>query len=236
MTRKAKKTNRVAVFRFLFVPLHTVKTMIMGILSKLFGRKSADENEMKTGGMEDFMTLIRVYFQAVMAADLHITNLAALPDLRVFKTTLRVPTQGGKLGLGEKSRCKKMLKEMYEMDDQFFKEIDQSINKRCKKIQDVQPYMLQFQSYIQNIMMLTGNLMKFKMRIPSIFKKALLTMTEKTVNDIFNKNDFTDPSTLKTVVSVRELNKRLGFSQKWTTDFVYRVVMLAKKEPKKKEE
>ena len=236
MTRKAKKTTRVAVFRFLFVPLHTVKTMIMGILSKLFGRKSADENEMKTGGMEDFMTLIRVYFQAVMAADLHITNLAALPDLRVFKTTLRVPTQGGKLGLGEKSRCKKMLKEMYEMDDQFFKEIDQSINKRCKKIQDVQPYMLQFQSYIQNIMMLTGNLMKFKMRIPSIFKKALLTMTEKTVNDIFNKNDFTDPSTLKTVVSVRELNKRHGFSQKWTTDFVYRVVMLAKKEPKKKEE
>ena len=210
--------------------------MIMGILSKWFGRKSADENEMKTGGMEDFMTLIRVYFQAVMAADLHITNLAALPDLRVFKTTLRVPTQGGKLGLGEKSRCKKMLKEMYAMDDQFFKEIDQSINKRCKKIQDVQPYMLQFQSYIQNIMMLTGNLMKFKMRIPSIFKKALLTMTEKTVNDIFNKNDFTDPSTLKTVVSVRELNKRLGFSQQWTTDFVYRVVMLAKKEPKKKEE
>ncbi|MBR4899161.1 MAG: hypothetical protein IKZ48_10285 [Prevotella sp.] len=208
----------------------------MGILSKWFGRKSADENEMKTGGMEDFMTLIRVYFQAVMAADLHITNLAALPDLRVFKTTLRVPTQGGKLGLGEKSRCKKMLKEMYAMDDQFFKEIDQSINKRCKKIQDVQPYMLQFQSYIQNIMMLTGNLMKFKMRIPSIFKKALLTMTEKTVNDIFNKNDFTDPSTLKTVVSVRELNKRLGFSQQWTTDFVYRVVMLAKKEPKKKEE
>jgi hypothetical protein len=35
---------------------------------------------------------------------------------------------------------------------------------------------------------------------------------------------------LKTVVDVRELNKRLGFSEKWTTDFVYRVVMLAKKE------
>jgi hypothetical protein len=32
------------------------------------------------------------------------------------------------------------------------------------------------------------------------------------------------------VVSVRELNKRLGFSQQWVTDFVYRVVMLAKKE------
>ena len=202
----------------------------MGFLSKLFGKNDTEETKTKIGGMEDFMTLIRVYFQAVMAADLHITNLAALPDLRVFKTTLRVPTQGGKLGLGEKARCKKMLKEMYEMDDQFFKEIDQSISRRCKKMQDVQPYLLQFQAYVQDIMMRTGNLMKFKLRLPGFCKKALFTMTEKTVNDIFNKNDFTDPSTLKTVVTVRELNKRLGFSQKWTTDFVYRVVMLAKKE------
>ena len=102
----------------------------MGFLSKLFGRKNADESEKKVGGMEDFMTLIRVYFQAVIASDLHITSLQALPDLRVFKATLRVPTQNGRLGLGEKTRCKKMLKEMYEMDDQFFKEIDQSINRR----------------------------------------------------------------------------------------------------------
>ncbi|MBR1484412.1 MAG: hypothetical protein IJ612_01810 [Prevotella sp.] len=202
----------------------------MNFFSKLFGRKNEGDSEIKTGGMEDFMTLIRVYFQAVMASDLHITNLAALPDLRVFKTTLKVATQQGKLGLAEKNRCKKMLKEMYEMDDQFFKEIDQSINRKCKKLQDVQPYLLQFQSYIQNVMMLTGNLMKFKMRIPGIFKKTIYNMTEKTISDIFNKNDFTDPSTLKTVVSVRELDKRLGFSQKWTTDFVYRVVMLAKKE------
>lgn len=202
----------------------------MSFLSKLFGKKHAEENQTRTGGMEDFMTLIRVYFQAVMAADLNISNLAALPDLRVFKTTLRVPTQGGKLGLGEKSRCKKMLKEMYQMDDQFFKEIDKSIARRCRKVQDAQTYLLQFQAFVQDVMMLTGNLMKFKMRLPSIFKKALRQMTEKTVDDIFNKNDFTDASTIKTVVSVRELNKRLGFSQQWVTDFVYRVVMLAKKE------
>jgi len=31
-------------------------------------------------------------------------------------------------------------------------------------------------------------------------------------------------------LSVREYNKRLGFSEKWVVDFVYRVVMLAKKE------
>ena len=200
----------------------------MGFWNKLFGNK----DEQKVGGMEDFMTLIRVYFQAAMAADLGITNLAALPDLRVFKTTLKVATVNNKLGVGERSRCKNMLKSMYGMDDDFFKEIDASLRKRCKKIQDAQTYMLQFQGFTQDIMMLTGNLMKFKLRLPGFMKKAIYTMTEKTVNDIFNKNDFTDPAVLKSVVAVREYNRRLGFSQKWITDFVYKAVMLAKKEPK----
>ena len=201
----------------------------MSFLSKFFGKK---EEQQKAGGMEDFMTLIRVYFQAVMAADLGISNLAALPDLRVFKTTLKVPTQNNRLGIAEKARCNKMLKELYGMDDDFTKEIDQSIRKRCKKPQDVQAYMYQFQGFTQDLMMLTGNLMKFKLRLPGFMKKALYTMTEKTISDIFNKNDFSDASVMKTVVSVREYNRRLGFSQKWITDFVYKVVMLAKKEPR----
>lgn len=200
----------------------------MAFWNKLFGNKE----EQKVGGMEDFMTLIRVYFQAAMAADLGITNLAALPDLRVFKTTLKVATVNNKLGVGERSRCKNMLKNMYGMDDEFFKEIDSSLRKRCKKVQDAQTYLLQFQGFTQDIMMLTGNLMKFKLRLPRFMKKAIYTMTEKTVNDIFNKNNFTDPSVLKSVVAVREYNRRLGFSQKWITDFVFKVVMLAKKEPK----
>ena len=204
----------------------------MGFLSKLFGKK---DDQQKTGGMEDFMTLIRVYFQAVMAADLGISNMAALPDLRVFKTTLKVPTQNNKLGLAEKSKCKKMLKDIYGMEDDFTKEIDQSIRKRCKKPQDIQTYMYQFSGFTQDLMMLTGNLMKFKLRLPSFFKSAIRTMTEKTVNDIFTKNDFSDAGVMKTVVAIRQYASKLGFSQQWTTDFVYKVVMLAKKEPKPKE-
>ena len=204
----------------------------MGFLSILFGKKEAKQ---KAGGMEDFMTLIRVYFQAVMAADLGISNLAALPDLRVFKTTLKVPTQNNRLGLAEKTRCNKMLKELYGMNDSFTKEIDASIRKRCKKPQDVQTYMYQFQGFTQDLMMLTGNLMKFKLRVPSIFKSAIRTMTEKTVNDIFTKNDFSDAGVMKTVVAIRQYAQKLGFSQQWTTDFVYRVVMLAKKEKQPKE-
>ena len=204
----------------------------MAFWNQLFGNKEAKQ---KAGGMEDFMTLIRVYFQAVMAADLGISNLAALPDLRVFKATLKVPTQNNRLGLAEKTRCNKMLKELYGMNDSFTKEIDASIRKRCKKPQDVQTYMYQFSGFTQDLMMLTGNLMKFKLRVPSIFKSAIRTMTEKTVNDIFTKNDFSDAGVMKTVVAIRQYAQKLGFSQQWTTDFVYRVVMLAKKEPKPKE-
>lgn len=201
----------------------------MGLFSKIFSRKETGE---KVGGMEDFMSLVRVYFQASIASSLNITNLAMLPDLRMFKATLHVPTVNNKLGVGEKNHCRKMMKEIYNIDDLFFKEIDQSIRKNCRKMQDVQTYMIQFQGFSQDLMMLMGNLMKFKLRLPSIFKKAIYSMTEKTVSDIFNKNDFKDPGVLKTVVAIRQYDKRLGFSQQWITQFVYQVVMLAKKEPK----
>lgn len=205
----------------------------MGIFSKLFGNKSTEK---KTGGMEDYMTLIRVYFQATIASQLGINNLAMLPDLRMFKTTLHVPTQNNKLGIGEKSHCKKMLKELYKVDDLFFKEIDASIRKNCRKIQDVQVYLVQFQGFTQDLMMLMGNLMKFKLRMPSFFKGAIYSMTEKTVKEIFTKNDYKDAGVVKVVLNIRQYNKRLSFSEKWITGFVYQVVMLAKKEPKAKEE
>lgn len=201
----------------------------MGLFSNIFSKK---KNEEKVGGMEDFMSLVRVYFQASLAANLNITNLGMLPDLRMFKATLHVPTVNNKLGLGEKNHCRKMMKEIYGTDDLFFKEIDQSIRKNCHKLQDVQTYMIQFQGFSQDLMMLMGNLMKFKLHLPSFFKKAIYSMTEKTVNDIFTKNDFKDPGVLKTVVAIRQYDKRLGFSQQWITQFVYQVVMLAKKEPK----
>ena len=201
----------------------------MSFLSKFIKKKNDNAN---TGGMEDYMNLIRVYFQASIAANVGITNLAMLPDLRVFKSTLHVPTVNNKLGVGEKKHCMKMLMDLYGIDDDFFKEIDASIKKNCRKIQDVQPYLIQFQGFSQDLMMLMGNLMKFKLRLPSFMRKALYTMTEKTVSDIFNKNDYKDAGVIKTVMSIRQYDKRLGFSQKWITDFVYQVVMLAKKESK----
>jgi len=201
----------------------------MGFFSKLLGKK---DNEEKVGGMQDYMTLVRVYLQASLAANLGISNLGMLPDLRTFKVMMHVPTMNNKLGLGEKNHCKKMMQEFYGMDDNFFKEIDQSIKRNCRKLQDVQTFMLRFQGFSQELLMLIGNLMKYKLRIPSIFKKSLYAMTEKTVNDIFEKNSYKDPSVVKSVMAVRDYDRHLGFSQKWITDFSFQVITLAKKEPK----
>ena len=205
----------------------------MGIFLKIFGRGSSRE---AVGGMEDYMMLVRVYFQAVLASNLGITNLSMLPDLRMFKATFHVPTINNKLGIGEKSQAKKMLKNMYNTNDDFFKEIDLSIRKNCHKIQDVQVYLVQFQGFSQDLMMLVGNLMKFKLRIPSFLKKSIYVMTERTINNLFDKNDFSDAGVLKAVAAVRQYNRKLGFSRKWITDFVYQIVMLAKNEPKAKED
>src|SRR5574344_1696423 len=206
----------------------------MSILSKILGRQTGEETS-KVGGMEDFMTLIRVYYQAVMAANLGISNLAALPDLRVFKQTLHVPTVNNKLGLGERNRCRKMLVDMYQMSDDFFKEIDASIKHNCRNVNDVRNYLFLFQGFTQDLMMLMGNLMQWKFRLPGIFKKTLYSMTEKTVNDVLTKNEWKDDGVRKTCFSIRKYQHSLGYSAKWMTEYVYHVVILAKKEPKPKD-
>lgn len=205
----------------------------MGLLSKIF-KKSTSSDE-KVGGMEDFMSLIRVYYQAVMASNLGISNINALPDLRVFKQTLHVPTVNNKLGIGEKNRCKKMLIEIYGISDDFFKEIDNSIKKNCRNVNDVRNYLFLFQGFSQDLMMLVGNLMKWKFRTPSFLRSALKTFTEKTIHDILNKNTWKDEGVWKACLSVRKYQQTLGYSAPWMSEYVYNIILLAKKEPKQKQ-
>ena len=207
----------------------------MSIFSKLFGKKQAEEETPRVGGMEDFMTLIRVYYQAVMATNIGITNINFLPDMAVFKRTLKVPTQNNKLGIAEKSKCKKMLVEIYGLPDTFFKEIDASIKKNVKNINDVKTYLFMFQGFSQDLMMLIGNLMQWKFRMPGVFKKLLRGMTEKTVHDILTKPSWKDESVHKTCVAIRKYQHALGYSEPWINEYVYNIVLLAKKEPKPKE-
>lgn len=206
----------------------------MGIFSKFFGNssKSVQEQGWRVGGTEDFMTLIRVYYQAVMASSFGLRDLRALPDLRIFKQTLKVQTLNNKIGLAEKNKCKKMMNEIYGISDNFFKEIDDSIKRRCRNVNDMQTYLFQFQGFTQELMMLMGNLMNWKFRLPSFLRGALRNLTEKSVRDIFTKNSWSDASVQKAVMNVRGYQAQLGYSQAWMTEFVYNVLMLAKKEPK----
>lgn len=206
----------------------------MGIFSKFFGgsSKSVQEQGWRVGGTEDFMTLIRVYYQAVMASSFGLRDLRALPDLRIFKQTLKVQTLNNKIGLAEKNKCKKMMNEIYGISDNFFKEIDDSIKHRCRNVNDMQTYLFQFQGFTQELMMLMGNLMNWKFRLPSFLRGALRNLTEKSVRDIFTKNSWSDASVQKAVTTVRAYQAQLGYSQAWMTEFVYNVLMLAKKEPK----
>ena len=207
----------------------------MSILSRIFG-KSKDKQQMTVGGMEDFMLLIRVYYQAVMASQLGINNLGALPDLRIFKQTYHVATVNNKLGIAEKKHCRKLIQSIYKVSDSFFAEIDGSIRKHCHKIQDAQSYLIQFQGFSQDLMMLMGNLMQWKMRLPSFFRGALREMVAKQVHQIMTSNDWKDDGVRRTCIAIRKYQNVLGYTEQWMTEYVHTIVMLAKKEPRKNSE
>lgn len=200
----------------------------MSIFSKIFPKKN------QVGNVEDFVSLTRVYFQSVLAVNLGITNVNFVPDVANFKRVFKIPTEKGKLGLAEKSRSKKMLMQDYGLNDKFFKEIDASIKKNCRTQNDIKSYLFMYQGFSTDLMMLMGNLMQWKFRIPSFFKKTLYGLTEKTVHDIMTKNTWKKDDVFKTVMNIRQYKERLGFSERWMVDYVYNVVLLAKKEPRNK--
>ena len=203
----------------------------MGFLD-IFKRNKAGAEDAKTGGMEDFMTLIRVYYQAVMASSLGITNLNALPDLRLFKQTLKVATVNNRLGLGEKNKCRKMLSDLYGLSDGFFKEIDSSIKKNCKSANDVRNYLFLFQGFSQDLMTLLSNTLKIKLRIPSMFKNTLRSIIAKEINDYATKPVWKDEAVRRGVMEIRRYRQSLGYSDEWVSEYAFNIIMLAKKEPR----
>ena len=206
----------------------------MGLFD-IFKKKQQDSVE-RVGGMEDFMTLIRVYYESVMACNLGITNLAFLPDVAVFKRTLKVPTQNNKLGVAERSRSRKMLKEIYGLSDNFFKEVDQSIKKNCRNVGEIKNFLFLFQGFSQDLMMCVGTLMKWKFRVPSVFRKTIYQFTAKAVNDILTRYEWKDDAMRKTCFNLRKYQHTLGYSADWMTEYAFNILLLAKKEPKPKDE
>lgn len=196
----------------------------------IFSFFTKKKQQQTIGGIEDFMLLIRVYYQATIAVQTGINDLKALQDLRIFKQTNHVPTLNNKIGLAEKKQCQKILQSIYSISDNFFKEIDLSIKKKCRTIQSVQSYMIQFQGFSQELMMLMSNLMQWKFRLPSFLHKALRGMVDKQIHDILTRNDWKDEAVRRSCISVRKYQSELSYSEAWMTEYVYTTVMLAKKE------
>lgn len=205
----------------------------MGIIARLFNK---NKEQASAKGVEDFISLTRVYFQSVIAVNLGITNIRFIPDVANFKRLFKIPTQGGRLGLAEKSASRKMLINDYGISEDFFKEIDTSVKKHCRTQNDVQSYLFMYQGFSNDLIMLMGNLMQWKFRIPSVFKGALRTMIQKTMHDVCTKTVWKKDDVHKTAMAVRQYKERLGYSEAWMSEYVYNIIMLAKKEPRYKQE
>lgn len=187
----------------------------MNFISKLFKKNVSEAEEAGKGSVEEFVSLIRVYYQAVMAVNLGITNLNMLADMALFKRMLKIPTQNNKLGVAEKSRVRKVLMEDYGLSEAFFKEIDSSVKKNCKNQNDIKTYFFMFQGFCNDLFNLLGNLMQWKFRFSMLVKKLLYNMTTKTVHDILTKSEWKDISVQKAAWSVRKYAEKLGYSVLW---------------------
>ena len=206
----------------------------MSFFSKLFKKNKPEVEENTTKGtVEEFVSLIRVYYQASMAVNLGITNLNILPDMALFKRMLKIPTQNNKLGVAEKSRVRKLLMQDYGLTEIFFKEIDASVKKNCRNQNDIKGYFFLFQGFCNDLFNLLGNLMQWKFRFSMLVKKLLYNMTTKTVHEILTRSEWKDVSVQKAAWSVRKYAGTLGYSEQRIVDFVYNVVLLAKEDQKK---
>ena len=202
----------------------------MGLFTRLFNK---NPQKVSSKNVEDFISLTRVYFQSVIAVNLGITNIRLIPDVANFKHIFKIQTVGGRLGQGEKTASRKMLMQDYNISENFFKEIDASVKRNCKHSNDIQSYLFLYQGFSNDLVMLIGNIMQWKFRIPSSFRKTLYAMTQKTVHDICTKMVWKADDVHKTAAAVRQYKERLGYSEDWMTEYAFNIIMLAKKDAKK---
>lgn len=205
----------------------------MDIISKFFKKKNEETESSGKGSVEEFVSLIRVYYQAVMAMNLGITNINMLSDMALFKRMLKIPTQNNKPGIAERSRVRKILMQDYGLPETFFKEIDSSVKKNCKSQNDIKSYFFLFQGFCNDLFSLLGNLMQWKFRLAMLIKKLLYGQTQKTVHEILTRSEWKEVSTQKTAWSIRKYSETLGYSEQWITDFVYNIILLAKEDQKR---
>ncbi|MBO5793999.1 MAG: hypothetical protein J6R11_02830 [Bacteroidaceae bacterium] len=194
---------------------------------KLFSKKKKEEKS--TEEIENLMLLLRVYYQATIAAQTGFNNIKVLNDLRFFKQTYHIATLNNKIGLSEKKQCQKMLQSIYGFSDRFFSEIDSSMKKSCRTIQDFQPYMLKYQDFTQNILMLIPNLVGRKLAVLRFFPKLMKESINKSIHKILTQTEWKDPSTRIAAIAVRKEQTSLRYSEAWICEFVNTIIPLGLK-------
>lgn len=200
----------------------------MSIRSKLSQIREEQNKEVQSR-VEEYVTFIRVYYQSVMAVNLGITNINMIPDVAVFKRMLKIQTQGGRLGTAEKSRSQKILMQEYGLNERFFSEIDASIKKNCKKQTDLQSYLYLFQGFSNDLMMVVGKQMQWKLAIPGLLKKLIYSFTKKAIHNIINKKDWKSDEMIKPCKEIQKYQEKLGYSEEWMTQYVFPILLMAKK-------
>ncbi len=200
----------------------------MGLLDKLT-KKTEDKQAQVQAREEEFLSLIRVYLQAAIAAEpkLGVSNINMLPDLKSFKQAFKVPAQG-RLGIGEKAAVRKILNSQYGLDANFCKELDKSITRMCHKQNDVQTYFFTFQNFTNDLLTVLSSQLQWKLRIPSFFRKLIRTSIEEAVNDILTKTDWSAADVFQACQRIRKNVQKMGVSEKWISSYAFPILMIAK--------
>lgn len=199
----------------------------MSLIDKIT-KKASEKQDAIRQKSEEYNSLIRVYLQAVMAADLKIMDLRMLPDLTMFKRKLKIATEGGRLGVAEKKYVRGYMMESYGMTELFFNEIDASAKRFCKKQGDIPNYLYAFQGFSQALFTAVGTDMQYKLRIPSLFKGLLKSLTKKSIAKIFTKANWKSLEERTSCESVRAYQSKLHLSEEWMFQYIYPVFMIAK--------
>ncbi|MCQ2194631.1 MAG: hypothetical protein MJZ28_06725 [Paludibacteraceae bacterium] len=203
----------------------------MSLIDKMTEKASARENAIREKS-EEYNSLIRVYLQGVMAADLKVVDSRMLPDLMKFKSICKIPTQG-RLGVAEKGYIRNLMKESYGTSDVFFKELDSAAIRMCKKPMDIQNFMYAFQGFSQALFMSVGTDMQYKLRIPAMFTNLLRSATKKSIKKVLTQDFWKNAEMREACMTVRSLQAKLRFSEEWMYQYIFPVFMIAKGASKK---
>lgn len=198
----------------------------MGLKDSLLAKKQQQEEKVREQ-VQHFMSLVNVYIQASSAATLGIIDLRQLPQLKTLKQNFKIPTEG-RLGNAEKKYVANIMQKEYKFSDSFFSEIDGAIKKRCKRVEDLQTFGVQFQTLLQEAMTAVSLDMQMSLRLPLFLRKWIKSLMKESMHKIVTGNDLKSTDVIKLAANVRNFKDKLNLSENWLNEICYVYIILAR--------